>query len=165
MVQLCHNFSLFSECFGLTSQVPCLRCRFPSAKAQKSDSDLDIKQLVEHIILGELQQGNALFNCVHPAVPASLPVSIFWGVPVCQCWPPSCKAGCALRNTSDGFQALHMRTAFSGGLQWPRVFGCLTCFASCHCFHSLATVTTSRKSAEELAASVASLFQGLMLAS
>lgn len=31
-----------------------LGCRFPSAKVQKSDSDLDIKQLVEQIILGEL---------------------------------------------------------------------------------------------------------------
>lgn len=29
-------------------------CRFPSAKTQKSDTDLDVKQLVEQIILGEL---------------------------------------------------------------------------------------------------------------
>lgn len=40
----------------------CTFCfRFPSAKAQKSDRDLDVKQLVEQIILGELRTGDMLW--------------------------------------------------------------------------------------------------------
>ena len=45
---------LCSRCLSLRLISLALCCRLPSAKAQKSDSDLDIKQLIEQIVLGEL---------------------------------------------------------------------------------------------------------------
>ena len=64
-------FSVTASIFLPVFEVPCLCCRFPSAKVQKSDSDLDVKQLVEQIILGEFQDA-MLLRCVQPAVPASV---------------------------------------------------------------------------------------------